>query len=544
VRPDRRRRDDGPRRRQPHRGGALILRAGSAAGAGLLLALAFPPADLPWLAVVAVAILTLAVRGVRARAGFGLGLIAGLAFFALLLRWMTVIGTDAWLALSAYCALWLGLVGLASALLQRGLRSWPLWVALAWVLQESLRGRVPWGGFPWGRLAFAQADTLLTPYAAVGGAPLVTFTTALLGTLLAYAAVAARARRLRPVAAAAVGAVATCLVAVMVPLPAAGEVGDGPATATAAVVQGSVPALGMGAFDQRRAVLDNHVTQTIRLAQRVADGEVPAPQLVVWPENASDLDPYTLVEAYRAIDTAVRAIDAPTLVGTVIPSRDDPARVWNVGIVWDPVTGPGERYVKRQPVPFGEYVPFRPLLARFISRFDRVPRDFAPGDGPGVLQLGPARIGDVICFEIAYDGIVRDAVVAGGRLLVVQTNNATYGLTGQPEQQLAMSRLRAIEHGRAVLVAATSGISAVISPDGGLTQWLPEQAAGSLVADVPLRDTLTVADRLGPWPELIAGLATLGACVVAWRRRRVGSVDGTTGVPADGAQPVEEGEPA
>jgi apolipoprotein N-acyltransferase len=259
------------------------------------------------------------------------------------------------------------------------------------------------------------------------------------------------------------------------------------------------------------------------VARRAEAGEVPAPELVIWPENSTDLDPYRLPEAAAAIDTAAKAVAAPILVGAVVEAPDEPDRVLNVGIVWDPLTGPGERYVKIHPVPFGEYVPFRPLLAGVISRFDRVPRDFAAGSVPGVLQVGPALVGDVICFEIAYDEVVRDVVTSGARVLVVQTNNATYGLTGQPEQQLAMSRLRAVEHGRAVLVAATSGISAVIAPDGTVEQSLPELAAGSLVADVPLRDTLTVADRLGQWPEWAAALAAAVACVVAARRRTVGS---------------------
>ena len=138
----------------------------------------------------------------------------------------------------------------------------------------------------------------------------------------------------------------------------------------------------------------------------------------------------------------------------------------NSGVVWDPQTGPGERYVKRHPVPFGEYIPFRAQLSGWIERLDQIPRDFYAGDRPGNLDVGPAAVGDVICFEVAYDGLVRDVVTGGADVLVVQTNNATYNGTGQPQQQMAMSRLRAVEHGRTVLVAATSGISAVVAPDG------------------------------------------------------------------------------
>ncbi len=173
-------------------------------------------------------------------------------------------------------------------------------------------------------------------------------------------------------------------------------------------------------------------------------------------------------------------------------------------------------------MPFGEYVPFRRVLARWISRFDRIPRDFAAGEAVGVLTLGPARIGDVICFEVAYDGVVRDTVLAGADLLVVQTNNATYGRTGQPEQQLAMSRLRAVEHGRTVLVAATSGISAVIAPDGRLVARSPEFQPWTYSGPVTLRTSRTAADSLGAWPEWILGTLGLAAVVLAvgGRRRR------------------------
>ncbi len=119
-------------------------------------------------------------------------------------------------------------------------------------------------------------------------------------------------------------------------------------------------------------------------------------------------------------------------------------------------------------MPFGEYIPMRDLMTKFIGRLALIPRDFLPGTEPGVLDVGGTRIGDVICFEVAFDGLVRDTVRDGGKLLIVQTNNATYGHTGQPEQQLAISRIRAIEHGRAMVIAATSGISGVIRADGSV----------------------------------------------------------------------------
>ena len=239
---------------------------------------------------------------------------------------------------------------------------------------------------------------------------------------------------------------------------------------------------------------------------------------MVWPENASDIDPFTDPAAYDAIDGAVRDVGVPVLVGAVLQGPGE--KISNAGIVWDPVTGPGERYVKRHPVPFGEYIPFRSLVRRVTSKVDLVPRDFVAGNEVGVLDVGPVRLGDVICFEVVYDDLVRDAVRAGGRLLVVQTNNATFGRSPQTEQQLAMSRLRAVEHGRAVAVAATSGISAVVRPDGSLAHRSQVFSRDVSVTEVPLGDTQTPATRVGAWPELLLSLLAAAAVVAGVRRPR------------------------
>ena len=201
----------------------------------------------------------------------------------------------------------------------------------------------------------------------------------------------------------------------------------------------------------------------------------------------------------------------------------DGEHVENRGIVWDPATGPGEHYTKRHPVPFGEYLPFRALLTKLITRFERVPRDFLAGGRPGLLRLGPATVGDVICFEVAYDGVVRG--VAAADLLVVQTNNATYGRTSLPEQQVAMSRLRAVEHGRATLVAATSGISAIVAPDGRMIDRSGEFTPDIQVARVPARTARTISDRLGAAPECALALLGVVAVVVALHVGRSGRED-------------------
>jgi apolipoprotein N-acyltransferase len=287
-------------------------------------------------------------------------------------------------------------------------------------------------------------------------------------------------------------------------------------------VQGNVPRLGLREFEQQRAVTTDHMDETQALAADVAAGRLPRPDAVIWPENASDMDPYTDAEARRLIDTAVASVGVPVLVGAVLDGPG-PTHVTNAAIVWSPGTGPGERYAKRHLVPFGEYLPMRSLLTRLVGRFSLIGRDFLPGHRPGLLHVGPVRLGDVICFEVADDGVVRDAVDAGGRLIAVQTNNATYerpgdnGDGGETAQQLQMSRLRAVEHGRAVVVAATSGVSAVIVPDGRLEWRSGVFRPAHVVIDLPLRDPRSVADLLGAWPEralaILAGLVLIAATI-------------------------------
>jgi len=499
---------------EPEQGVPRWLRALGALSVGVLLVLAFPPYGIWPLSVLAVTLLVFVVANVTVRLSLVLGLAAGLAFFLGLMPWLRVIGIDAWIALSLLCASFFMLLTVGMTLL-RVLRWWPLWIALWWVLVEALRERVPFGGFPWGRLAFANSESTFTGWAALGGAPLVTFFVALCGSLLAAALVARTNERAK--AGYLVGlALVVALAAMLIPRPTDGT------TVTAAVVQGNVPRTGMDAFGQREAVLRGHVDATLGLAEEVSAGSIAQPDLVIWPENASDIDPVLDPDAYDLIDGAVRAVGAPTLVG-IVTETDDGTELLNSGVAWSPETGPGETYVKRHPVPFGEYIPFRSQLAPLISRLDRIPRDFARGSEPGVLALGPVVVGDVICFEVAFNDIVRDVVDGGAEVITVQTNNATYGGTGQVEQQLALSQLRAVEHGRSVLVAATSGISAIIEPDGSIVERTEEFTQDVLVADVPARTELTLATRVGAWPELLMSLIAILALTQAIRIRRRGS---------------------
>ena len=285
-----------------------------------------------------------------------------------------------------------------------------------------------------------------------------------------------------------------------------------------AVIQGKVPRLGLDFNAQRRAVLDNHVERTLELARDVAAGDQPQPDLVIWPENSSDIDPYTNPDAAREIDRAAVAIDAPILVGAVVEGPGE--KLSNTAIVWDPTDGPGDTYVKRHPVPLAEYVPARSFFRFFSDKVDLVRRDFAAGDEVGVLAVGGARLGDLICFEVVYDGLVGDVVDDGAGMIVVQTNNATFGFTDESAQQLAMSRLRAVEYGRTVAVAATSGISAIVAPDGSIARSSSLFTPAAFVADIAQRDSRTVAQRLGSAPEWALTAIAAGALLAGVLRGR------------------------
>ncbi|WP_445516155.1 apolipoprotein N-acyltransferase [Streptomyces sp. NEAU-174] len=506
-------------------------RSALAAVSGLALGLAFPPFGVWPLSLVAVAALALLTHGRTARQGAWTGFAFGVPFFLLLLKWLSVVGWDAVVGLSIIEAAFLALMGAGLALVSRlpVPALWPLWTACLWVAEEWARDRVPFGGFPWGRLAFANTGSPYTPLAALGGAPLVTFGVALTGGALAGAALTLwrlrgaggfSPRRALPAAGAVAVAAAVTAAGFAVPIPTAAD-----DSVDIAVVQGNVQQPGMDFLGRPMMILDNHAKATLNLAKDIKAGRIAKPDLVIWPENASDLDPFQYREAYARIDEAVKSIGVPVLVGALVDHPTKQGYVENQGIVWDPKRGPGASYTKQHPVPFGEYVPFRQELSKIITRLQRVPRDFYPGDHTGVLNVGPARLGDVICFEVAYDEIVRDTVNAGARAIVVQTNNATYGRSGQPEQQLVMSRLRAIEHGRPVITAATSGISAVVSPDGTIEQRTKEFTQDVLTARIPLRDGKTLADRVGATPEWVLAMVGVLSCAAAIMIGRRGRTD-------------------
>lgn len=562
-----------------------LLRAGTAAGAGLLLYVGAPPRGLWWLALVVFAMLWAVLYGRPARAGFGYGLAFGLGFFVPLLSWAgQYVGPLPWLALATVEALVLALAGAGVAVVSR-MPAAPLWAAGVWVAAEALIARVPFGGFPWGRVAFSQPSGIFLPVAAIGGAPLLTAAVVLTGfgagELLRRVAKGPLRQSQRFVPDPEFGRLRAVVVPVLLTLgPVVAGMCAAPVVATTAVdgsavvalIQGNVPRAGLDFNAQRRAVLDNHVARTMTLAAGVAAGHYPRPALVIWPENSSDIDPLRNPDARVVIDRAARAIGVPILVGAVLRTGD--GHTTNTAIVWNPRTGPGQRHDKR-PMPFAEYIPYRDFFRLFSPYVDRA-GDFVPGSGDSAVDIGPARVGVAICSEVMFDDLVRQGVRSGAQLLAVPTNNATFGFTEMTYQQQAISRVRAVEHGRTVLVAATSGVSAVIAPDGAVEQQTKLFTPDALVARVSLRSGTTLATRLGPAPEwVLVALGLLGvvAALVVQSRAKAGSdgdplppkedVDGgsagrrrrrrrrpddrgdpdlrRTGQPADGPTPVARG---
>ncbi|MCX2755922.1 MULTISPECIES: apolipoprotein N-acyltransferase [unclassified Gordonia (in: high G+C Gram-positive bacteria)] len=523
-----------------------LARTGTAAAAGVAMWAAFPPRNWWFLAVLGLGLLfaALFVGSPRVRTGGWIGFVFGLAFFVPLLPWIGVyVGPLPWLALAAVLAVYLALFGAIATLTMR-LPVPPVWFTLSWVLVEALRSAFPFGGFPWGRTAFSQVDGPLLPLAAVLGAPGLSAGVALFGSAVAWLLViltrayrrtttasdpehadgpgpsTERSSGVVRIATAAVAIALLAPIAAIAATPASLDRNIATSSARIGAIQGNVPRLGLDFNAQRRAVLDNHVRTTMSYGRAIDTGQTEQPDFVLWPENASDISPLDNADAAAGITAASEAVDAPILVGTLIRNPD--GRPTNSVLVWDGAQGPVDRYDKHIVQPFGEYLPWRPFFRLFSSYADMA-GDFRPGTGPTVVDVpgrsGTVTVGVATCWEVAFDRAARQSVRDGAQMLFVPTNNATFGRTEMTYQQLAMSQVRAVEHGRSVVVAATSGVSAVIEPDGSISQQSGIFTADVLTGRLPLHEDMTLATRLGPWPEVVAIIAAVAGLLFALRSR-------------------------
>jgi apolipoprotein N-acyltransferase len=534
------------RRRLPQWGRALrprLTRLGGTVLAGLLLCSSYPGFNWWWAAVLAFVVLSwvLTRPATTALGGFGYGFLFGLAFYLPLVRWVSIlVGVTPLLALVLVCSLFPGIFGL-SAVVVRQLPGWPIWFAVLWAAQEWLKSTVPFGGFPWGVVAAGQTDGPFLPLARLGSVPLLSLAIVLIGcsaTAIAVEVVswwrASRERRhdgdqsetvevADSPPAVVLPAVCICLVffATAAIWPQVRHSGTGSGNepiVTAALVQGNVPRLGLMFNAQRLAVLDNAVRETRQLADDVHAGRAPQPDFVVWAEDASDVDPLRNPDAAQQISAVVEAIGAPVLVGTVLEvggrPPDSPAET-NTVIVWNPKTGPGEHYDKRIVQPFGEYLPWRGFFRHLTGLADWAGY-IVPGKGTGVVHAAAIPVGVATCWEVVFDRALRDSVRNGAQVLAVPANNANFNQT-MSEQQLAFSKVRAVELDRYVVVASNVGISALVTPDGRELVRTGFFEPAYLDNQVRLKTTLTPAAKWGPILQdslVVAAVAVLLAAML------------------------------
>ncbi len=491
------------------RGTRLLL---SAVG-GATTAAAFTAWPVQLLVPVGVALLVLAAHRAPWRVALSSGGLFGLVFLGWTLHWLAPsIGVTAWIALTLVQAAWLALCGLAIALTSR-LPGWPAWAAVSWTATENLRASQPLGGMPWGRLAFTTPDT---PWAALLPLLGATGTTLVLAGLGAALAAGAFSIRRRPgwalVVAGAAGA--TLLVGVFTPPQSAASTDE---TVRVAIVQGGVPGSGTRVVDHHREVTDDHAAETVRLTSSPT-WAADRPDFVLWPENATAVDPGEDERARIALISSTQAAGVPVLAGSVTDGPSS-STARNQAIVWTD-SGPAARYTKQHLVPFGEYVPFRWLASRASSRVAQIRRDMLPGPRADALPVGGVRVAVALCFDIAYDDVLGPQIGDGAGLVTVLTSNAMFLGTAQLDQQWTITRARALETGRSVLVASVNGVSGAIGPDGAVLERLPARETTSAVVTVPWTTRTTPAVRMGPWPGRAVYAAAAVALLLVVRRRR------------------------
>ncbi len=494
----------------------------AAALSGGLMSMANPPVQAEPLAFVALIPLLWVIRRARPRRGLLLGFTFGAVYFLTTLYWILLFGTLAWGALSLASAAFVGVSGAIIPLVWRDER--PVWsvigIAALWTLTEYVRALWPLGGFTWGGLGYTQPNNgFLMPLASVLGVWGMSFVVALVNglILLSLDAVASRPRpRWSRVAALLAAAGMVVLVPGLIPVPQP----NGPRLDVAIVQGNDIEHRLADPLEEDIRIARNHA----RLERALASDP---PDLTVWPEDSIDVDP-TLVPQFGSLVTgSIRAVGRPALVGAITGTFG--GTQYNEGLLYDGGGRLVDRYRKVHLVPFGEYVPWRSALG-WISALRQVPRDLTPGRRPHTLvcpagdtscgRIAGLEFADVICFENTFPSLDRRLVADGAQVLVVSTNNASYGRTAASRQHLIMSRLRAVENGRWVVHAAISGISAFVDPDGRVHRptGLFDLATDRMVVQASTARTLY--SRYGDWFPWACGLTVLVLLAVPRRRRR------------------------
>lgn len=459
--------------------------------AGLLLAASMPPWGWWPLGFVGIALIDRLLADAKWSSRLGRGAMVGVALFAPTTIWITQLTVPGYVIAVPILG---GLVGLFCVAVPPGAGRRPGLVG-AWILCESLRTAWPFGGVPLSLLAVGQVGGPLGGIARVGGVLLIAGATVACGIALS----AALRRETRTAGLALASVVA--LVAIAQFAPRGHDTGR---TVDIAFVQGGGEQGTRAISSDSRLVFERHLR---------ASQELPTDlDLVLWPENVVDtkFDVQDAKEG-RELQALARGLETSVLVGTV--EGVDDVNFRNSQQVLDADGNWGDRYVKVQRVPFGEWVPFRSLIERFAPD-TLARRDATVSHQSGLLRTDPAPIATVISWEVFFGHRARSAVSAGGELLYNPTNGSTYTGTFVQTQQVASSRLRAIETGRWEVQVAPTGFSAFISPEGEVHQrtGTSEQAV-VIRRDVPLRSGETWYVRWGDLPPRIMAIALL---VAAW----------------------------
>jgi apolipoprotein N-acyltransferase len=488
-----------------------------AAGAGAILDGSFPDRGWWFLAPVGVALMLVAVLGRSLLTGLLVGLVAGLSFWLIHIFWITLyLGLVPWFALGGLESLFFAVgLGLIAVVLRHGPRIWPSsWgrlgvvpvvVAGLWTAREAISAVWPYGGFAWGRVALSQSESpfgSLVAWAGLSGLSFIVVWLSALAVQLFREPELTRTWRT---------GVALGAVALVLAVPAWPTIETG--TVRLAAVQGNADA-GLFAEYSPGQILEDHTSATLPLIGETVD-------FVVWPENASDIDPERSAQAAQVLDYISTEMDAPLITGTITKPEDT---YYNSSLMWEAGRGAVDVYDKVHPVPFAEYMPDRAFWRPFAPELiDLIARDYGIGTRDNIFDINGVLAGIAICFDIADDQLVHEMIDGGAQIILAQTNNADFGHTDESVQQLAIARLRAIETGRTVVNISTVGSSAIITPDGQTLDSLPTFTAGAMVQTVPLSDTVTPAMVVGrgfEWLVSGLGLAGLALCIGAARHRR------------------------
>ena len=350
------------------------------------------------------------------------------------------------------------------------------------LLMDEFKSRFPFGGFGWTRIGFSQADAPYLDLASLGGVASLSLIVLIFAVWIIQ-----------------INFTKIFLIALLcfIPVGLHQHLAESKFL-TVAAVQGNTPKVGLDFNERAEAVFDLHFEKTKTINKSV--------DLIVWPENASDIDPFLTPGIYTKLTSLSNEKRAPLIIGAVLRSDNT---LKNASVAIDSKSTKSI-YVKQHLTPFGEYIPLRPV-AELISPFAKNVRDFTPGEGYLVHSIKNFKLGPIICYEIIDDELVR-AAAGQSEALLVQTNSATFSGTAESSQQLNITRIRAVEHSRDILSVSTIGISAFIDNNGNVLQVSKENVSEILYGQLRSIESQTIADKFNgrSWIAIVGGLLILG----------------------------------